>query len=399
MISLNLTDEQKALQQTARAFAQKEIKPVALKLDAAGSGADTWTAVQPMLQKGAQMGLFGLLVPEAYGGGGATAVDNVIVQEELGAADVGIACGYFNLTMTLPTLLLIAGTEAQKQAWLPQFCGPEPHLLAGAQSEPSVAGSDLFCPLPDPQIGMRSYARREGDGYVVNGHKSAFVTNAGVASTYFLLCRTDLEAPPQTGTTLLLLPKETPGLSFGGKTELMGMRSATHSEIYLDEVRLPAANRLGEEGQAGMIMARGSGAMTAGLAANFVGLARTAYAYALAYAKERVSWGRPIIEHQAVGLKLANLAVEVQAARLLVWEAAFAVDTGDPTAVTLKAPAAKTYAADTAVKAAQTALEILGAYGVSKEYETEKYLRDAWMGYSCDFTREVLRLGMVPFLQ
>lgn len=399
MISFSLTDEQKELQQTARDFAQKEIKPLALKLDAARHDeVDSWTAVQPMLHKAAQMGLFGLLVPEAFGGGGATAVDNVIVQEELGAADVGIASSYFNLTMALPYLLLIAGTDEQKQNWLPQFCGSEVHLLAGAQSEPSVAGSDLFCPTPDPQIGMRTYARRDGDDYVVNGNKSAFVTNAGVASTYFLLCRTNLDEPPQTSTSILLVPKETAGLSFGGKTELMGMRGAYHSEIYLDEVRVPTANRLGEEGQAGMIMAMGSGAMTVGLAANFVGLARAAYEYALAYAKERVSWGKPIIEHQAVGLKLANLAVEVQAARLLVWDAATAVDAGDPAAVTIKGPAAKTYAGDTAVKAAQTALEVLGAYGTTKEYETEKYLRDAWMGYSCDFTREVLRLGMVPFL-
>ena len=342
--------------------------------------------------------MFGLLVPEAFGGGGATAVDNVIVQEELGAADVGIASSYFNLTMSLPFLLLIAGTDAQKETWLPKFCSQKVHLLAGAQSEPSVAGSDLFCPVPDPKIGMRTHAQREGDQYIVNGNKSAFVTNAGVASTYFLLCRTSLEQPPQSSTTILLVPKETPGLSFGSKTELMGMRGAYHSEIYFDDVRVPVANRLGDEGQAGMIMAMGSGAMTVGLAANFVGLARAAYEYALAYAKERVSWGKPIIEHQAVGLKLADVAVELDAARLLVWQAAFAVDAGDETAVPLKAPAAKTYAADVAIKAAQTALEVLGAYGTTKEYETEKDLRDAWMGYSCDFTREVLRLGMVPFL-
>jgi acyl-CoA dehydrogenase len=397
VISFTLTDEQRNLQQTAREFAQNEIKPLALKLDAADHG-DAWALAQPMLKKAAQIGLFGLLVPEEYGGGGASSLDNVIVQEELGAADVGIASSYFNLTMALPLLLMIAATDEQKAHWLPQFCGPEVHLLAGAQSEPSVAGSDLFCPIPDPAIGMRTHARREGDEYVVTGNKSAFVTNAGVASTYFLLCRTSLEQPPQTSTTILLVPKESPGLSFGHKTELMGMRGAYHSEIYLDQVRVPAGNRLGQEGQAGMIMGMGSGPMTVGLAAGFVGLARAAYEYALAYAKERVSWGKPIIEHQAVGLKLADVAVQVQAARLLVWDAAAAVDAGDPSAATIKGPAAKTYAADTAIKAAQTALEVLGAYGTTREYETEKFLRDAWMGYSCDFTREVLRLGMVPFL-
>lgn len=397
MISFTLSDEQRTLQKMARDFAQNEIKPLALRLDGPDHG-NAWELAQPMLKKAAQTGLFGLLVPEEFGGGGASSLDNVIVQEELGAADVGIASSYFNLTMALPLLMLIAATDEQKAHWLPQFTGPDVHLLAGAQSEPSVAGSDLFCPIPDPAIGMRTHARRDGDHYVINGNKSAFVTNAGVASTYFLLCRTSLDEPPQTSTTILLVPHDTPGLSFGHKTELMGMRGAYHSEIYLDDVRVPAANRLGEEGQAGMIMGMGSGAMTVGLAAGFVGLARAAYEYALGYAKERVSWGRPIIEHQAVGLKLADVAVQVQAARLLVWDAAAAVDAGDPSAVTIKGPAAKTYAADTAIKAAQTALEVLGAYGTTKEYETEKYLRDAWMGYSCDFTREVLRLGMVPFL-
>jgi acyl-CoA dehydrogenase len=397
VISFDLTTDQQNLRDTARDFARNEIRPLALRLDAHPEE-DAWAAAQPMLAKAAQIGLFGLLIPEDYGGGGAGALDNVIVQEELGAADVGIASSYFNLTMCLPHLLLTAGTEEQKRHWLPQFCGPRPHLLAGAQSEPSVAGSDLFCPIPDPAIGMRTHARRDGDEYVVSGQKSAFVTNGGVAETYFLLCRTSLEQPPQTSTTILLVPAATPGLSFGAKTHLMGMRGAYHSELYLDEARVPAGNRLGEEGQAGMIMALGSGAMTVGLAANFVGLARTAYEYALAYARERVSWGRPLIEHQAVGLKLADVAVHVEAARLLVWQAAYAVDRDDPAAVTLRAPAAKTYAADVAIKAAQTALEVLGAYGTTREYETEKYLRDAWMGYSCDFTREVLRLGMVPFL-
>ncbi len=398
MISFSLTEEQQALRDTAREFAEKEIKPLARKLDGGDHAADAWAAAQPMLEKAARMGLFGLMVPEPYGGGGLGVLDNVIVQEELGAADVGIASSYFNLTMSLPWLLLLAGTEEQKSHWLPQFTNGEAHLLAGAQSEPSVAGSDLFSPVPDPAIGMRTLATRDGDHYVVNGNKSAFVTNAGVASTYFLLCRTSLQEPPQTSTMILLVPAATDGLSFGGKTELMGMRGAYHSEIYLDNLRVPVSHRLGEEGQAGMIMGMGSGAMTVGLAANFVGLARAAYEYALSYARERVSWGKPIIEHQAVGLKLADALVSVNAARLLVWDAAYAVEQNDPAAVTIKAPAAKTFAADTAIKAAQTALEVLGAYGVTREYETEKYLRDAWMGYSCDFTREVLRLGMVPFL-
>jgi len=135
-----------------------------------------------------------------------------------------------------------------------------------------------------------------------------------------------------------------------------------------------------------------------GLAASYVGLARAAYEYALNYAKQRVSWGRPIIEHQAVALKLADMMINTQAARLVVWDAAVTAETSPQLAATVKAPSAKTFAVDVAIKNAQTAVEILGGYGVTKECLAGKFLADATIGYSCDFTREVLRLGVVNFL-
>ncbi len=135
-----------------------------------------------------------------------------------------------------------------------------------------------------------------------------------------------------------------------------------------------------------------------GLAASYVGLARAAYEYALNYAKQRVSWGRPLISHQAVALKLADMMVNTQAARLMVWDAACAADSNPQLAATVKAPAAKTFAVDVAIKNAQTAVEILGGYGITKEYQAGKFLSDAWIGYSCHFTRDILRLGLVNFM-
>jgi alkylation response protein AidB-like acyl-CoA dehydrogenase len=160
---------------------------------------------------------------------------------------------------------------------------------------------------------------------------------------------------------------------------------------------VPVENLFGQEGKAGELLML-LPEVAIGLAASYVGLARAAYEYALDYAKQRVSWGRPIIEHQAVALKLADMMVNTQAARLMVWDAAHAADTTPLLATTVKAPAAKTFAVDVAIKNAQTAVEILGGYGVMKESQAGKFLSDAWIGYSCDFSRDILRLGLVNFM-
>ena len=178
---------------------------------------------------------------------------------------------------------------------------------------------------------------------------------------------------------------------------MIGWRTSRHSEIFLDDVRVPASRLLGAEGMGVPIMSQ-LPQMPICLAACFVGLARAAYEYALAYAKDRKSGGQPIIQHQAVALKLADMYTELQTARLLVWDAAAAVDTDPMAAGTLRGPAAKTHAVDVAIRNAQRAVEILGGYGITTEYPVGRYLNDAWIGYACDFTRELLRLGMVGFL-
>jgi alkylation response protein AidB-like acyl-CoA dehydrogenase len=391
---IDLNSEQLALQKTARDFAEREIAPAAARIDALAHDEVTpYDVIRPVFEKGVQLGFTSLLLPERDGGLGMSALELCLIMEELGAADVAIAANYFSLTATMNLMISRAATPEQKARMLTNG----PRLWSGALSEPNIAGSDLFCPSPEPAIGVQTSARREGDQYRISGHKSAFVTNAGVADAYVVMARSSFDKPPAQGMTMLYVPKETPGLSFGSRTEMIGWKTAHHCEIYFDNVCVPVENRLGAEDQAGMIFAT-TPEVSVGLAACYVGLARAAYEYALDYARKRVSWGKPIISHQAVGLKLAEMYVQTQSARLLVWDAAAACSSAPMQAATLKAPAAKTAAVDAAIHNAQKAVEILGAYGITREYKSAKYLNDAWIGYSCDFTRDILRLGMVEFL-
>lgn len=394
-----LTEEQQLLQRTARGFARREITPVAERIHRqTRRNVEPWPECETMYRKGRELGFTNLLLPEVYGGLGLRCIDAVIALEELGAADVSIAADYFSLNATVPLIILAAGSEEQKKAWLPGICANAPLLLSGALSEPNVAGSELFCPVPDARLGIRTLARRDGEVYVISGQKSAFITNAGLADHYFVLARTSLDTPQFDSISIFYVPADTPGLTVGSRTEMIGWHTSRHAEVCLDAVRVPASRRIGDEGVAARVMA-GLPQMPICLAACFVGLARAAYDCAFRYAQSRKSGGVAIREHQSVALKLADMYVDLQTARLLVRDAALAVDNNPVEAATLKAPAAKTHAVDVAIRNAQRAVEILGGYGITTEYPAGRYLNDAWVGYACDFTREVLRLGMAGFLK
>lgn len=382
----------------AAEFAMREIAPVAARAascdDDGHVSADDYLAVH---RAAARAGLTSLLIPSEYGGGGGSVLDNVIVQEELGAADAGIGAG-LNLSTAVPGLIVVGGTEAQRAAWLPTIASAEDFVLAGALNEPNVSGAELFAPPDSPASGIRTIARRDGDDYVLSGAKVAWVTNGGVAKGYFVFARTDAERPAAETASCFFVPADTPGLSTGARTELLGMRTGWHAEVFLDDVRVPADRRIGDEGSAFMLMAMASGPMAVGLAATFVGVARAANELAVEYTTHRHSWGVPIRAHQAVALELADSYVAVQAARLLVWDAAAALDRGDPSAGMLKVPAAKAYAVDAAIKAAQCAVKVMGATGVARGGRAEQYLRDAWTGYTCDFSKEMLLIGLAGAL-
>ena len=398
MIYFSLTQEQQMLQSQARDFAQNEVLSIVQIIEESNNPEmESWDFCKHVFHKGSELGFTSLMVPKELGGVGGKCIDLAIVLEEIGAVDVSIACSYFNLTAAMSLFVSRTATQEQQKRILSFVKSGKPHLFSAAESEPNIATSDLFCPFPDSNIGMKTFAARQGNAYILNGTKSSLVTNAGIADAYFIIARTAIDKPLHESLSIFYVPTDTPGIKFGKKTQMIGWKASHHAEIYLDNVPVPAENLIGQEGEAGKLLML-LPEVAIGLAASYVGLARAAYEYALNYAKQRVSWGRPIIEHQAVALKLADMMINIQAARLVVWDAAHTAETSPQLAATIKAPAAKTFAVDVAIKNAQTAVEILGGYGVTKECLAGKFLADATIGYSCDFTREILRLGIVNFL-
>ncbi|MFI0406711.1 acyl-CoA dehydrogenase family protein [Actinomadura sp. 3N508] len=382
-------EERAALREAVAGFARRRVAP-ALPAGDAEMAAHTHRV---LLKGAAGLGLPGLLIPERYGGGGGTQLDNVAVAEELGAVDAGFAAG-LNLTMTVPGLILAAGTAEQRTSWLPSIAAGET-VLAGAMNEPDVAGSELFDPAPGAESGYRTRARRDGDGYVIDGAKAQWVTNAGVADAYVVFARTATGRPGVESTSAFWVPAATAGLTCGPRSRLLGLRTGFHAEVFLDGVRVPAAARIGPEGEALRLLMTATPGMAVGLAAVFVGVARAAEELARAHTAERRSWGRPLRDHQAVALELADMAITVRSARLLVREAATALDEGAaPDELAVLVPAAKTRAVDAAIDCAQRAVRLHGATGVTTGAGPERLLRDAWTGYSCDFTREMLHLGI-----
>lgn len=392
MIDFSLTPEQQALRDMAADLATRLVGPVAA--DVRANGGDPWPRCAPVFDTFGRVGITGLLLPTADGGGGGSCVDLVLVLEELAAADIAIAANLANLPATMGLMLARAGGRPYAEG----VVGGRPRLIAGALNEADVSAADIASPVSGPGIGLTTQAARTDDGaWRLNGRKVGFVTNGGIADGYVVVART------QDGPEAFWVPATTPGVSHGNRTELAGWPTGRHGEIVLDDVRLAADARMG---LAGTVLA-GTPEMAIGLAACFVGLARASYVDALGYARERRSWGRPIIEHQAVALKLAAMRQRLQSARLVVWQAAWAADGGrlvsadrpGPTeAATVLAPMAKAAAVDAAIEMCGCAVEIHGGSGVAAGSSAAQRLADAWVGYSCDFTRELLLLQSVPFL-
>tara|TARA_R110002110_G_scaffold205066_1_gene416757 strand:+ start:161341 stop:162663 length:1323 start_codon:yes stop_codon:yes gene_type:complete len=400
MVDFSLTEEQQMYQNTAREFAEKEIRPAGAAIMNRAPEQSPWDILKDTYAKGVELGFTKILIPEQYGGLGGTCMDNVLIMEEFGAADLGIAASYFNVSTTSPIIILKGGNEQQREKWLTALTSESDHVLASASSEPNVAGADSFCPSPDPKIGLRSTAKRDGDHYILNGSKAGFSTNAGAAKTFFVMARTDLNRPAFDSTSMFMVPADSPGLTLGAKNHLIGWKTAMHSEVFLDNVKVPEEYRIGAEGANGAIFFMQTiPYLAAGLAATYIGMARAALDVAYNYANERISWGQPIINHQAVQLKLADMVADLEAARMMVWKLAWAADNNDPQAAGIISPVAKTMAVDVAIRNAERAMKVMGSYGLSEDYPAGRFLNDAWVGDACDGTRDMLRLGIVNFLR
>jgi acyl-CoA dehydrogenase len=371
MVDLKLTEEQLRLRELAREFAQKEIAPVAAELDREQKFS------QAIVDKYFAIGLLHGAVPEEYGGGGLGSLDGVIVAEELGAACAGVASSLGANHLGL-TPFLIAGSPELKKELLTQHCAA-PNLAAFCLTEPG-AGSDV--------ASMRSTATRDGDEFIINGTKH-FITNGGVASLYSVFANEDLSAGHK-GISCFMVPANTPGVSRGKKEDKMGQRAADTREVIFENARVPARYRLGKGRDGFKIAMMTLDDSRAGVAAAAVGIARASLDAAVRYAKERVQFGKPIAQQQGIQFMLADMAIKVEAARMLVWQAANLHDQGLRN--TKESAIAKCFAGDTAMQVSTDAVQVLGGYGYMKDYPVEKYMRDAKLHQIYEGTNQIQRL-------
>ncbi|CAG4882819.1 Acyl-CoA dehydrogenase [Georgfuchsia toluolica] len=388
MVDFALTPEQRALQDTARRFAREAIRPEAVRRDAAVSPQDCFP--DALVRQGLALGLGNALIPEACGGYGGTLLDYSLIVEELAWGDAGIA-DLFLVNISLSRLIGRAGSEAQKQRWLGAMAKAERgYIIGGAMTEPS-GGSEIFCPLPDPAMGVRTAAVRDGDDYLISGGK-CFITNGGVADLYIVLARTDKTVSNFAGCSIFLVPAGTPGLSFGKYEDKMGHRLSSVREVFFDQVRVPAEQRLGAEGAGFAILIDCYEGNGVGVGSGALGLARAAYEMALDYAQTRIVWGQPIIQHESVAAKLAEMRMKIEAARALVWKIAWAAENPDQAdGLNKLGTMAKIYPSAMVREVTAAAMDICGGTGYMRDFPAEKYVRDAMLYPIYDGTNDLLK--------
>jgi acyl-CoA dehydrogenase len=365
-----LSQEQTALRDLAREFARREIQPAA-------AGYDHQPAFpHPIFNKAREMGLLGLNIPEAYGGLGLGSLELALVTEQLAWACAGIAAA-ISLNALIADTIRLGGDQAQQGRYLSRLAAGE--IGAYAVTEPA-AGSDVAA--------IQSRAERQLNGdYLLQGSKT-WISNATEASFFIVFAKTD-PAAAHRGLTAFVVERDIPGLAVGRPLPKLGQKAAPAAELFLNDVRVSAANRLGEEGSGFRLAMRVFDHSRPMVAAFGVGLIQRCLDESLAYAKERHSMGQPIVEHQAIGHKIAEMAMRGQAARLLTYQAAALLDAGQRN--TLQAAYAKAYAADTAMWAAVEAVQIFGGMGYSEEFPVEKLLRDAKLLQIYEGTSEIQR--------
>ncbi len=371
MISFHLSPELEQLQARARRFAREVIAPAAAEYDRRGEHPAF------IIERAYEEGLINLSVPLEYGGGGQGALANCIVTEELGAACAGIATTIMVNTLATTPLILF-GTEEQKQAFLKPLC--ERRQLAAFCLTEREAGSDAG--------NVQTRILPDGDSYVINGQK-CFISNGSISSLYTLFGLTD----PERGTrsmTAFIVPADLPGIAITKVEDKMGQRASNTAEITFTDVRVPKEYMLGREGRGFAVALKTLDFARAGVAALATGLARHALELATEYVQRRVQFGRPIAEQQGLQFMLADMAMGVEASRLLALQAAWLADEGLPNSK--ESAIAKCFAADTAMRVATDAVQLFGGYGYMRDQPVEKLMRDAKLLQIYEGTNEIQRL-------
>jgi acyl-CoA dehydrogenase len=366
-----LTEEQELIQKVARSIAKDYIEPRAKEVDK--SGDFPWDNIRVM----AENGLFGVHVPEEYGGVGSDMISHAAVIEEIASACASSSVALSTQALTIAPFL-IAGTEAQKRKYLEPLANGEV-LGSFGITEPG-AGSDVS--------GIQTTAKPDGDIYVLNGQK-VFITNAGESEIYVFVTRTSQDRT--NGITLFIAEKGTPGLTFGKKEEKMGIRGSTTREVLLENVRVPKENMLGSEGEGFKILMKVFNETRPIVGAQATGIAQGAFQYCLNYVKDRKQFNRPLHQFQMVQSKLADMAMKIESSRLLVQKAARMLDSGDKRVVAYSSMA-KCFASDTAMEVTTDAVQLLGGYGYIKDYPLERMMRDAKITQIYEGTNQIQRI-------
>jgi len=371
-LDFSLSEEQQLLQQTVRDFAQAEIAPHAREWD------EKQAFPREIFTKLGALGLMGAVWPTEYGGAGLSTLDYAIVMEEVSRADAGVALSLAAHNSLCSGHIFLAGNEEQKKKYLTPLAKGEKVGCWGLTE--NSAGSDAG--------GTKTVAVKDGDHWVLNGSKT-FITNASVADTAVVMAVTD-KSKGKKGISAFVIERGTPGFRPGKKEDKLGVRSSDTSELVLEDCRVPAANLLGQEGHGFVDTLRILDRGRIGIAAWSLGIAQASLETSMAYAQGRRQFGHAIAEFQAIQFKIADMAVKVDAARLLTWRAAHLRDSGQEH--TTQSSMAKLYASEIAVEVALDAVQIHGGYGFLKDYPVERYLRDSKLGTIGEGTSEVQRL-------
>lgn len=376
-MDFDLTEDQQAFQDVARNFARDVFEPNAARWD------EESIFPEDELRQAAELGFAGIYVSDDFGGVGLGRLESAIIIEEL-AVGCPSTAAYISIHNMASWMIDNWGNQELRQRLIPKLATME---LFGSYclTEPS-SGSDA--------ASLRTKAVRDGDHYVLNGTK-AFISGGGRSDVYVIMARTGAEGPK--GISTFVVEKGTPGLSFGAPEKKMGWKSQPTSAVILEDCRIPAGNLLGSEGDGFTIAMKGLDGGRINIAACSLGGARSCLERAIKYMKERQQFGQPISKFQALQFKLADMATELEAARLMVHQAAFKVNRGDPDA-TAKAAMAKQFATDAGFRIVNEALQLHGGYGYMKEYQIERYLRDLRVHQILEGTNEIMRVIVSRYL-
>ena len=371
MIGFSLSDDLLQIQARAREFAQEQILPIAAEYDRKGQ------APPGIAEKARAAGLLNVTIPREFGGMGYGALQNAMIAEEFGAACAGISITLLVTGLSLAPIQLF-GTEEQKGKFLRPIA--ENAKMAAFCLTEREAGSDVSA--------LKTTALPDGDEFVINGQK-CFITNGGVAEILTVFALTDPDRGPR-GVSAIVVPGNTPGMRVTKIEDKMGQRASNTVELTFENVRVPQANLLGKRGRGFPIALQTLDFGRSGVAALSVGVARAAMEHAVAYAKERQQFGAPILINQGISFMLADMAIKIEAARLLTWQAAWLADQGEKASG--KSAMAKCFASDTAMEVTTDAVQIYGGYGYMKDYPIEKLMRDAKLLQIYEGTNQIQRM-------